>query len=339
MVHQSARRACGDDASIGFGQGAGYARRSATLLQDRDLHMLRSLADARLLTAEALEWLHFALWRTRYRRCMEQQSAPDAACYRPSSNLYRRLRGLCDAQYIQRVTRVVAAARTMFYRVPDAYGLTAAGAELLAAHYGVDATASITPRKRAIQNLDHAIAIGQLYAALRAELEYRGLRLTDWQGDYLLTRNAYDRIAIAGLRKPLPILPDATFVLADTRYFVEIDRGTRPLRSWADKVRAYAAYQQSVLLAARYQVTQFRVLIVAPTPVRLMRIAEEVVMVTRQPSVDYLFLCAEYVHPTTIRRGWQRIATIDWTTQRVVDRMVEAPTVMLAPHALWEQTI
>lgn len=244
---------------------ADHARRSATLLQERDLDMLRSLADARLLTAEALEWLHFASWRTRYRRCMEQQRGSNATRYQASSNLYRRLRGLRDGQYIQRVTRMVAAARTMFYRVPDAYGLTAAGAELLAAHGVMDAAASIASRKRAIQNLDHAIAIGRLYAALRAELEYRGLRLTEWQGDHRLARNAYDRIAIAGVREPLPILPDATFVLDSIRYFVEIDRGTRPLRSWADKVRAYATYQQSALLAARYHVAQFRVLIVAPT--------------------------------------------------------------------------
>jgi len=319
------------------GSVADHARRSATLLQDRDLDMLRSLADARLLTADALEWLHFASWRTRYRRCVEQQGAPNAARYQASSNLYRRLRGLCDGQYLQRVTRVVATARTIFYRVPDAYGLTAAGAELLAAHGGMDAAASIAPRKRAIQNLDHTVAIGRLYAALRAELEYRGLRLMDWQGDHHLARNAYDRIAIAGVREPLPILPDATFVLEDTRYFVEIDRGTRPLRSWTDKVRAYAAYQQSALLTARYQVAQFRVLTVAPTSVRLLRIAEEVATVTRQASADYLFMSAEYVHPTTIRRGWQRIATIDWTPRRVVDRMVESPTVTLVPHVLWEQ--
>jgi hypothetical protein len=323
----------------GLARRADHARRSAMLLQERDLEMLRSLVDARLLTAEALEWLHFASWRTRYRRNMEQQDAPNAARYQASSNLYRRLRGLCDGHSIQRVTRVVAAASTMFYRVPDAYGLTAAGAELLAAHGDVDATASIAPRKRAIQNLDHAVAIGRLYAALRAELEYRGLHLTEWQGDHHLARNAYDRIAIAGLREPLPILPDATFVLDSIRYFVEIDRGTRPLRSWVDKVRAYAAYQQSALLAARYHVAQFRVLIVAPTSVRLLRIAQEVAMVSRQASVDCLFLGAEHVHPTTIRRGWQRIAAIDWTPRRVVDRMVELPTVTLTPHALWEHTI
>src|SRR3954469_23177400 len=104
-------------------RNAARSGRSATMLQKRDLEMLRSIADARLLTAEALEWLHFASWRTRYRRCMEQQSEHQATRYQASSNLYRRLRGLCDGHYIQRVTRVVAAASTMFYRVPDAYGL------------------------------------------------------------------------------------------------------------------------------------------------------------------------------------------------------------------------
>src|SRR5215217_6934927 len=93
-------------------RNAARSGRSATLIQARDLVMLRSLADARLLTAEALEWLHFPSWRTRYRRCIEQQDAPNDARYQASSNLYRRLRGLCDGQYLQRITRVVATARS-----------------------------------------------------------------------------------------------------------------------------------------------------------------------------------------------------------------------------------
>jgi hypothetical protein len=90
------------------------------------------------------------------------------------------------------------------------------------------------------------------------------------------------------------------------------------------------------LLEARYQATQFRVLIVAPTPLRLTRIAEEIVRVTRRPHTDYLLLHADHVHPTTIRRGWQRIATLDWAPRRVVDRLVEAPSVTLEPQPLWD---
>jgi hypothetical protein len=316
-------------------------RRKAILIQERDLDMLSSIACGRVLTTEPLEWLHFASWRTRYRNYAACHDGTDTPGYQPNSNLYRRLRGLCAGQFVRRITRALNQGRTAYYRLPDAYVLTEAGAELLCERRGVERRSLwYTPaRARAIQNLDHAVAIGRLYAALRAELEYRGRQLGAWQGDHVLARNVYDRIAIAGVREPLPILPDATFVLDGTRYFVEIDRGTRPLRSWTDKVRAYEAYQWSPLLEARYQAAQFQVLIVAPTQVRLTRIAEEVVRVTRQVSPDYLFLRAEHIHPTTIRRGWQRIASVDWASQRVIDRMVESPTVMLTNHTLWEQRV
>jgi hypothetical protein len=181
------------------------------------------------------------------------------------------------------------------------------------------------------------MSIGHLYAALRAELEYRDLCLSAWQGDHLLARGAYDRIMVAGQREPLPVLPDATFVLEHTRHFVEIDRGTRPLRSWTDKVHAYEAYRASPLLQARYRATEFRVLIVAPTQVRLNRIAQEIAATTLQAHAGYLLLHADHVHPTTIRRGWQRIAKVDWAPKRVVDRVLQSPTVTLAPQPLWEQ--
>ena len=317
---------------------AGNARHASIVLQERDLAMLHSLAEARLLTAESLEWLHVATWRTRYRKCAELASDAGARAYKLNSNLYRRLRGLCDRQYIRRITRAVDHAHGDYYRLPDAYMLTRRGAELLAERWGIEPEAiGVQPHHTgAIQNLDHTIAIGRLYAALRAELEYRGHQLAHWQGDYILARGAYDRIPVVGVREPLPILPDATFLLNTIRYFVEIDRGTRPLRSWADKIRAYEAYQRSPMLAARYQTDQFRVLIVAPAPTRLTRIAEQIAHTTRQGRAGYLLLHADHVHPTTIRRGWQRIASVDWMPRRVVDRLIETPTVTLSLHALWE---
>jgi hypothetical protein len=309
---------------------------TSILLQERDLAMLQSLAEARLLTAGSLEWLHVPSWRARYRRWAEQASDVGAKPYRPNTNLYRRLRGLCDRGSIRRITHAVDHARGDYFRLPDAYALTRRGADLLAERCGRQPEWISQHRARSIQNLDHALAIGRLYAALRGELEYRGRELCQWQGDHLLSRGAYDRIPVVGAHQPLPILPDATFLLDTMRYFVEIDRGTRPLRSWAEKIRAYAAYQRSTWLAERYQTDQFRVLIVAPTPTRLMRIAEEIARTTRQAGADYLLLHAEHVHPTTIRRGWQRIAAVDWTSRRMVDRLIDKPTVTLAPLPLWE---
>jgi hypothetical protein len=245
---------------------------------------------------------------------------------------------LCAGQFVRRITRAVNQGQTAYYRLPDAYVLTEDGAELLCDRRGMERTLvwCMPQRARAIQNLDHAVAIGRLYAALRAELEHRGRGLLGWQGDHLLARDAYDRVSVGGVREPLPILPDATFVLENARYFVEIDRGTRPLRSWADKVRAYEAYRNSPLLQARYRIAQFTTLIVAPTQTRLLRIAEEVARITRQAEPAYRFLRAEHIHPTTIRRGWQRIATVEWRQQRVVDRLIEFPTIAFAPQPLWE---
>jgi hypothetical protein len=56
------------------------------------------------------------------------------------------------------------------------------------------------------------------------------------------------------------VLPDATFTLAEQRYFVEIDMGTTNLRSWGEKIRAYEAYRQSSRLQARYGVDTFMIL-------------------------------------------------------------------------------
>ncbi len=91
------------------------------------------------------------------------------------------------------------------------------------------------------------------------------------------------------MSQELPVLPDATFTLGGHRYFVEIDRGTTNLDSWAEKVKAYEAYRRSPKLQARYTTDSFTVLVVAPALNRLQRIAEEVMKVTRQPSRAYLF--------------------------------------------------
>jgi hypothetical protein len=319
---------------------ADTARRHAMVLQERDLDMLGSLAVARLLTAEALEWLHVPSWRARYRHWAERGDE-HASPYQPSSNLYRRLRGLCASRAIRRITRAVDSGHTMYYRVPDAYALTNTGAELVLSRRATERGALDVrvPRAHAIQNLDHGIAIGRLYAALAAELGYRGRTLTDWRGDHLLVRGAYDRVAVPGVREPLPVLPDATFVLDGVRYFVEVDRGTRPLRTWVEKVQAYEAYRASTELAARYATTEFGVLITAPTPTRLTRIAEAIARATEEAHTAYRLLHADLVHPTTIRRGWQCIAHVVWTPRQVVDRVVDMPAVTLAERPLWENMV
>jgi hypothetical protein len=78
--------------------------------------------------------------------------------------------------------------------VPDAYALTPSGIELLANYQPNDTEIKlVAPRAQPIQNLDHAIAIGRLYAALTAELAYRGRALHEWRGDHLLARGRSGR--------------------------------------------------------------------------------------------------------------------------------------------------
>ncbi|MFV9505972.1 MAG: replication-relaxation family protein [Oscillochloridaceae bacterium umkhey_bin13] len=303
-------------------------------LQPRDVAMLASLSEARYLTACALEWLHFATWRTRYRAFAEQQASTR---YQASSNLYHRLAGLQAAGLVSRLGRSAESGTLSFRRQADAYALTAAGAEVLADQLGGEREGLWyeTQRPKAIQNFAHRVAIGVCYAALRAELEYRQVGLSDWQGDHLLARGAYDRVPVPGRHDPIPVLPDATCLLAGERCFLEIDRGTRPLRSWQEKTRAYESYRGHALLASRYATHDFRVLIVAPTAQRVQRIAEEIAKVTQAASPQYLLITEDRVHPTTIRRGWQGLTALAWTPRQVIDRVVLVPDVRLGGRVLW----
>jgi len=310
----------------------------AIWVQERDLAMLLSIGTARMLTVQMLEWLHFASWRTRYKQALEQARAhTNAPSYRPARQVHERLAGMARHGLLTRATRTNDRGATYFRRLPDMFTLTRAGAELLCARLGVAAEelAVVERRARAIQNVEHCIAIGQCYAALRAELEYRGRSLDDWMGDHRLQRS-YDRLITAGGKAMVSLIPDATCHIAGQRYFIEIDRGTRPLRSWVEKTYAYEAYRGSAQLRARYDTDTFKVLIVAPTTTRLARIAGEVATVNRGATPDYLFTQASMIHPTTIRRGWNVIDSATLRKRQVVNTVVETADIQLARCDLWE---
>jgi hypothetical protein len=269
-------------------------------LQERDLDILFSLSMGRYLTVPTIEWLHFPGWRERYKAYLEKRKTDSDAAFYPKSDVYRRLVALraSDDPLIYRVVRVAERASIVYSRLPDAYVLAEAGAAILCERRGYELGDLWyeNTRKRSIKNFEHSVAIGIFYAALRCSLEFAGQQLTDWRGDHLLTRRdpatggpSYDRLAVAGVSQDLPVLPDATFTLGGHRYFVEIDRGTTNLASWSERVKAYEAYRRSPKLQARYATDSFTVLVVAPTPPRMQRIAEEVMKVIHLPSAAYLF--------------------------------------------------
>lgn len=302
-------------------------------IQPRDIAMLASLEAGRLLQAEALEWLHFPSWRTRYKRQAERREP-----YEPSSHVYERLAGLRDHGLIASVERSVDLARRVFTRLPAAYVLLQSGAELLCAQHdrAIETLYWERSRKRSLQNLEHSVAIGTCYAALRCALEHHGKRLVGWKGDHLFRDpQTYDRVRVPGQKEPLPVQPDATFLLDGRRYFLELDRNSRPLDTWHEKALAYHAYQANAALRARYGVDDFTLLTVATTSQRAIRIAEQIVKVTRQADQRYLLLELAHIHPRRVRANWMAIKDVRIEMQRVVDRLHAVYHPTLAPVELW----
>ena len=150
--------------------------------------------------------------------------------------------------------------------------------------------------------------------------EERPIQLAGWQADHQLARG-YDRLKHVVVRRgdrfasvDLPVLPDATFELVRgenrRRYFVEVDRATRPLDSWREKAEAYKQYFGSAELEARYGVKRFILLIVAPTQTRIERIAQQITKVERAAIEHYFYARAAHIHPLTIQEQWQRVTEV-----------------------------
>jgi hypothetical protein len=291
-------------------------------LTHRDVQMLESINVGRFMTAQGLEWLHFPTWRDRWAAA---QAAGTTESYRPAPHLYRRLNHLIDHGYVYRMRRPIERSREIFGRAPDVYMLSALGAEALAVYHPdwyLEDTYSTRKRERSFQNVEHGAQIGLLYAAVRARVEQRGRRITDWQGEHL-TAKSYDRVEVLKRRagnqsryEKMAIQPDATFVIhgrvapdSAERVFVEIDRGTRPTQTWADKIAAYQGYWGSQKLKERYGTERFIVLTIAPTAAQRRTLMQATAVIAKQDYGFYFFALEDAVHPDTIGTAWQRIAT------------------------------
>jgi hypothetical protein len=307
-------------------------------IQERDLGILQSIGTARMLTALAIEWIHFKEWRARFKRTFEQaRDEKKKHIYYPSTRVYTRLAGLEHHGLILRMSRTTSQGVLQFRALPDAFGLTDAGANLLYTHCSVEPSelSILERRQRALKNMEHTIAIGQFYAALHAERTYRNLTFEEWMGDHRLHLN-YDQVHASGGKEKTSVIPDATFTLDGHRYFVEIDRGTTALKTWALKTFAYEAYRNSPQLRDRYGIDTFKVLVVAPDAHRLNRIATQVAVATQRATAEYLFLEESMVRPTTIRKGWRVLTHVIPQQKRIVKSTVSTADIELGPHALWK---
>ena len=305
----------------------------AFVITAREIAILASLAEVRFLTVQHLQWLH---WTERWRE-QERTARESGLPNRRPKKAYARIGGLVERGLVIPIRRSVDRAITVYRRLPHCFSLTRAGAELLACHEGrpLDDLWFYERSTRAAAGLEHSLAIGAFYAALRAELVYRGRSFSGWAADHVLCTD-YDSVTVASVNHPLPIIPDATFALAGQRYFVEIDRGTTRIEQWRKKALAYDAYQRDPRMAARYGVTGCTILVVAPSGLRLEAIARAIAGVHQGVAPSYRFLIEERVHPMSIRRRWQRMERV--TLHAAGRGGDEQPEVALTEDVLWAPT-
>jgi hypothetical protein len=301
------------------------------ILTERDLDILASLAQVRYLTIQHLQWLH---WHERWRQ-HERAAREVGEVNRRPKKAYERAAAMAERGLLRAIQRTTDRAAMSFRRLPNCLGLSQAGADLLACQRGLPFEELWFDERttRSAQTLEHSLGIGAFYAALRAELAYRGRELRDWAGDHVLCAD-YDSVTVASVGHQLPIIPDGTFTLDGTRYFVEIDRGTTRIEQWRKKALAYDAYGRDARLQTRYGVSSFVVLVVAPTEARTLTIARTIAAVHGSVTDAYRFLAEERVHPFSIRRRWQRIERV---TPASSGRPGEQglPHVTFAEDALW----
>jgi hypothetical protein len=301
------------------------------MLTERDLDILASLAQVRYLTIQHLQWLH---WHERWRQ-HERTACEDGRVNRCPKKAYERVAAMAERKLLRAIQRTTDRAAFSFRRLPNCFSLAQAGADLLACQRGLpleDIWFDDRPT-RAAQTLEHSLGIGAFYAALRAELAYRGRALQGWVGDHVLCTD-YDSVSVASVGHPLPIIPDGTFTLDGTRYFVEIDRGTTRIEQWRKKALAYDAYGRDPRLKHRYGVTSFMVLVVIPTEARLLTVARMIAAVHGGTTDTYRFVTEARVHPFTIRRRWQRLERVTLASSGRTGAQA-LPTVSLRDDVLW----
>ncbi|NJO83373.1 MAG: hypothetical protein HC828_11510 [Blastochloris sp.] len=170
--------------------------RHGFVLTSRDVDILASLAQVRYLTIQHIQWLH---WGERWRTAERTARAAGRVNQQPK-RAYERVAAMAERGLIRSIQRSADRAATVYQRLPNALRLTSTGADLLARERGLPRTAVWYDDRpiRAATTVEHRLAIGAFYAALRAELTYRERHLEAWAADHILCTD-YDSVAVASV--------------------------------------------------------------------------------------------------------------------------------------------
>ncbi|WP_119072032.1 replication-relaxation family protein [Aggregatilinea lenta] len=228
-------------------------------LMERDIEILKTVHDYRILRGDQLQALFFGSQST--------------ASYR-LSRLYQH--GFLDRRFL-----------------PTLGGLASSPALYVLGKRGVDVLRRVLdcgpkdirkpPGNQELSPLflEHLLQINDFRLAVTLAARNLGYTLELWLDDYHLKAN-FDRVAIRtpqGQRRVVSLIPDAYCVLRVPQgrgcFFLEMDRGTMTNARFRDKVLAYKAYIASGQYEQRYGTRSLRVLTVTSGPKRLENLKKE----------------------------------------------------------------
>jgi hypothetical protein len=216
-------------------------------LNERDIAIVEAVYRFRVLSQRQLELLFFS----------KQQHAS------------RRLEKLFDHGYLERkvLPRSIGEGRS-----PTLYILDRLGAELLRTERGYDQIKWFnTSKDLTSQYLSHMLAVNDVMAAISLACHREGFQLTSWIGEQELKAD-FDRVTLRGKggeKRSISLIPDAVFTIVAHnrlhRCLLELDRGTKEVDRYKEKIRAFIEYHESGAYEKRYKSKSMRVITVIST--------------------------------------------------------------------------
>lgn len=257
------------------------------VIGERDLRILRALAEHRFLTSEQI----FAL---------------DGGGRR---NLQRRLQHLFHLGFVDRPAQQLSFDRPQSHIV---YGLGDKGADLLCERLAwprgkVDWNAK--NRQASASYIWHGLIVSDFWTVLTLALRGNPATVVNWQQGAELR----DHVTVEGKR--LAIVPDAFFTIEEgddlLHFFLEADRSTMTLKRFWGKMRAYWEWWKDQRHIEKFGIERFRVLTITLSEPRKESLRE----VTRRAddlrrgSAMFLFACEKSYNlhepPSILRPIWQ----------------------------------
>ena len=217
------------------------------MIQERDVRILRRLAEYRLLTTSQLHGM----------------------CFGARSKALRRLRQLYDAGLIDRIYRPVIRGSSEIV-----YILTQKGHGLLqrsGGHHDTDRFSEFksVSKETSLFFLDHELSLVAFRLALEKECRDAQTKILFWKSDHELRVSRDGKRRILRIQTfdgdTLPLLPDAFLGIQNAKgksyYFIEMDMGSESLKRVERKFKAYTAFLISGEFRQMWDFKAFRVLI------------------------------------------------------------------------------